>query len=186
MAAFDLASVAAQARTGVVPEDWALFPLVRRSALLNALGALLLALFALGLAVYLYTSGLAFVPKFLPDSAFTESGKTTTSLIESLLFVALGVWLAFVTFRWVRAYSNHQSYFIVVTPAGFAEVQGAKEVGAAFADVAAIRQKSGYFGLEFLVQKRSGRSFALEVGKNYGDPRQVFAAMQNGLVKASQ
>ncbi len=186
MAAFDQEQVVAQARSGVVPNDWILFPLVRGAALRNALGTGLVGLFSLGMAVYLFLSKTAYVPKFLPDSFFSESGIATASIIESLLFVALGLWLAVVAARWVGAYGNSQSHFIVVTPEGFAQVKGSKVVGAAFADVAAFRQRSGFFGLEFLVQRRSGRAFALEVGKNYGPPRDVFAALQNGLRVARQ
>jgi hypothetical protein len=181
MAAFDQEQVAIQARSGVVPNDWVLFPLGRGAALRNALGTGLIGLFSLGMAVYLFVSKTAYVPKFLPDSFFSDSGIATASIIESLLFVALGVWLLIVAARWIQAYNNSQAHFIVVTPDGFALVKGEKIVGAAFADVAALRQKSGFFGLEFLVQRRSGRAFALEVGKNYGPPRDVLAALQNGL-----
>lgn len=186
MAAFDQEQVVAQARSGLVPNGWILFPLVRGAALRNALGTGLIGLFSLGMAVYLFISKTAYVPKFLPDSFFSDSGIATTSIIESLLFVALGLWLAVVAVRWIGAYSDSQEHFIVVTPDGFAQVRGSKVVGAAFADVAAIRQRSGMFGLEFLMQRRSGRALALEVGKNYGPPRDVLAALQNGLRVARQ
>jgi hypothetical protein len=186
MAAFNQEQVVTQARSGVVPNDWTLFPLVRGAALRNAFGLGLVGLFSLGMAIYLFTSKTAYVPKFLPASFFSNSGIATASIIESLLFVALGVWLAVVAVRWIQAYGNSQAHFIVVTPDGFAQVKGEKVVGAAFAEVAAFRQRSGFFGLEFLVQRRSGRTLALEVGKNYGPPRDVFAALQNGLRVARQ
>jgi uncharacterized membrane protein len=186
MAAFDLAGVASQARSGVVPNDWTLFPLRRRSALFNFLGGVVLCLVVLGIAVYLFLSKTAYVPKFLPDSFFSDSGIATASIIESLLFVALGVWMAVLAVRWFRAYSDHQSYFIVVTPEGFAEVKGEKDEGAAFAEVTGLRQRSGFFGLEFEVKRRAGAALTLEVVNNYGPPRDVLAALQNGLRVARQ
>jgi hypothetical protein len=186
MAAFDKELVASQARSGIMPDDWKLFPLARGAALRNVLSVGLVGLFALGMTVYLFISQTAYVPKFLPDSFFSNSGIATASIIESLLFVALGLWLLVVAARWMQAYNNTQSYFIVVTPDGFAEVRREKVKGAAFAEVAAIRTRSGFFGLEFIIQRRSGRRFALEVGKNYGPPGEVLTALQTGLRAAQK
>ncbi len=186
MAAFEKEQVAIQARAGIVPDDWKLFPLARRAALRNVFSVGLVGLFALGMTVYLLVSQTAYVPKFLPNSFFSNSGLAAASIIESLLFVALGLWLLFVAARWFQAYNNTQSYFVVITPDGFAEVRNEKVKGAAFAEVAAIRTRSGFFGLEFIIQRRSGRPFALEVGKNYGPPVEVLTALQTGLRAAQK
>ncbi len=181
MASFDLSGAVQQARTGVIPPDWKRFPLLSRAIWSNLLGSLILGIFCVGVAIYLFVSRSAYVPTFLPDSFFSPTGILITSIIESLLFLAIGIWLLVLGIRWVPRIGDSDGYFFLVTPAGFAEVKGEKVVGLPFTDVLKLRQKNGYFGPELLIQRRTGGTLTLAIGRSYGPARQISATLLEGV-----
>ena len=171
--AFDLSGAVQQARTGIIPPEWRCFPLQRRAVWTNILSGLILGVFSIGVAVYLFVTGTAYVPAFLPDSFFSPQGVFLTSVIESLLFLALGVWLLVTGIRWISRIGDSDGHFFLVTLEGFALVQGEKVVGVGFAEVAGMKQRNGYFGPELVVRKRAGGSVTLAIGRNYGPAREI-------------
>lgn len=168
------------------PPDWRLFPLQRRAVWTNFLSGVILGIFGIGVAIYLFVSGSAYVPAFLPDSFFSPQGIFITSVIESLLFLALGIWLLVTGIRWVPRIGDSNSYFFLVTPEGFAEVKGEKVVGLPFTDMLKLHQRNGFFGPELVIQMRTGGSLTLAIGRNYGPARQIAATLLDGVARLYQ
>ncbi len=85
-------------------------------------------------------------PGFCQIAFSATRGIAVTSLIESLFFLAVGIWLLVVGIRLFGPLTNSRGYFFLVTPDGFAGVKGEKVVGRPFADVMGLQQKNGYLG----------------------------------------
>jgi len=184
MAAFDPAGAASQARTGMIPPEWRLFPILRKAIITNIITNSLVGIFGFAMAAYLFFTGSAYVPKFLPDNWFNGTSGATISLIESLLFVAVGIGFLVLAVRWVGPLRDSQAYFFLITPDGFAEVKGEKVMGVALDNVTDLRLKSGYLGLELVALRRSGRALAFAIDKNYGPPREMYAAVRAAITAA--
>jgi len=182
MASFDLSGAVQQARAGMISPGWKVFPLLRRAIWTNLLSECVLGLFGIGVAIYLFVSGSAYVPAFLPDSFFSQTGILVTSIIESLLFLALGIWLLVLGIRWIPRIGDSAGYFFLVTPDGFAEVKGEKVVGLPLSDVLRLNQRNGYLGPELQIQRRTGGTLKLAIGRNYGPANQIAATLAEGVV----
>jgi hypothetical protein len=171
----DLAGAVGQARTGVVPPQWALFALRARAIWSNMVAMLLLGAFSLGVGIYFFTSGTILLPQILPPSWLGPSLRPSVALGELALFALLGLWLLWLGFGWIRRLRQRGDYFFLVTPDVFAEVKGEKVTGARLADVRAVALESGgMYGQQLVVRLASGKKLSYDFGGAYGPVRDLY------------
>lgn len=170
-----------QARNGAVPEGWMLFP-VRPGAIWTNLAASAVAGLGLIAAMsYVFVSGKAIVPGFIPATWLDPRTTLIVGLVELALAVVIGVVLFVVALRWTRALTHPNDYFFLITPRYFAAVRGSKVRAAEIAEVRRIVTESGYYGLQISAVLRSGKKVQFDFGKLFGPPRTIYGYLQAAL-----
>jgi len=177
MAAFDLEETARQGRSGAIPPKWTRFSVSRSAVWLNLIiygaGALIL----LGVAIYLFITGV-----------FSASPGQTTSPFLALALAVLGFVFLAVSLRVLPALINGAGHFFLITPDGFVLVAGKKLVGLPFTELRHASREPGLLGAKLVAQRRSGRPLALPIGRIYGTRalREMEEALAAGLKPADR
>lgn len=176
-----LADAIRQARSGAVPAGWTLFSVRPAAVWSNLAAGVVLGVGLIAAMGYLFLSGKAIVPGFIPDAWLGPRTALIVGLVELALAVIAGVALIVVALRWTRALSHPNDYFFLITPRYFAAVRGPKVRAAAIADVRRIVTESGFYGLQISVQLRSGQKVTFDFGKIFGPPRTIYGYLQSAL-----
>ncbi len=173
MRVFDLEGAVRQARTGNVPPGWQLLPLKASQAWTNAiLGPILVIAFSIGNLIH----GLTANEVWAPDIVFSIFGDNNVLGIlvgETVVFFIAGIAFGVLAVRSMGPILHRADYFLLITPDGFVEAQGAKVQGAAFADVTGMNLGNNVVA-GIAVRGRG----ALQVWVNkYGKAQELFAEL---------
>jgi hypothetical protein len=184
MAAFDPNQAAQQAATGYTPPGWTLFPIRKQTLYVGLLAIVAMAVFGVGVAIYMLAQGVYYVPAFVPTSATSGAAGLVINLIEVLFFAGLGVYCAYLTIRGIGQLGNTNRHFFLVTQEGWVLARGNKITGLAFADTLGIRLKTGNGPSQIIVQPRTGKPLMLNVSTAFGPPRELAAYLLQGIKMA--
>jgi hypothetical protein len=184
MAAFDPNQAAQQAATGYTPPGWTLFPIRKQALYGGLLVTAAMAVFALGVAVYMLIQGVYYVPTFVPASATSGAAGLVINLVEVLFFAGLGVYCVYITIKGIGALRSTNRHFFLVTQEGWVLARGNKITGLTFADTLGIRLKTGNGPSQLIVQPRTGKPLTLNVSTAFGPPRELAAYLLQGITRA--
>lgn len=152
MAAFNSEEAARQGRSGTIPAGWKKYAVSRGALWLNVLSYAGCGLVLAGAALYLLISGSA----------------QTTSIIEFSVLVILAFIFLLIGLRLLPPLRNPATHFFLITTDGFVQVAGQKVSGLSFAEISAARREPGLLGTKLVVQRRSGTTLVLPIGRVYG------------------
>ena len=176
-----LADAIRQARSGGVPAGWTLFPVRSGAVWSNLAAGVVLGLGLIATMGYIFFSGKAIVPGFIPDTWLGPRKALIVGVIELALAVVAGAGLIVAAVRWTRALAHPNDYFFLITPRYFAAVRGQNVRAAAIADVRRIVTESGFYGLQISAHLRSGQKVTFDFGKLFGPPRMIYGYLQSAL-----
>jgi hypothetical protein len=132
------------ARQPSIPPGWARFSVRRGVIWPNLIIYTVLAIFAVGCAVFLVATGTIVGLDQLPKDWLVGPQRTLVLYGEVIIFIGLSLWFFFsFTLRWLRTLQHPLDYFFLVTPRYVAEVKGQKVEGVALADVRDIHRSGG-------------------------------------------
>jgi hypothetical protein len=164
------------ARGPSIPPSWARFSVRRGIIWPNLITYTVLAIVAVGCAIFIVVSGTIVGLDQLPKDWLVEPQRSLVLYGEGIICVGLGFWFFSFTLRWLRTLQHPQDYFFLVTPRYVAEVKGQKVEGVALADVSGIRRSGGgNYGWQIVLEMRNGKKTEYDVGSNYGPVRDLYA-----------
>jgi hypothetical protein len=174
---FDLEGAARQARTGNILPGWQLLPLKASQAWTNAILGPILAVGMIAFSIGNLIHGLTANEVWAPDIVFAIFGDNNVLGIligETVVFFIAGIAFGVLAVRSMGPILHRADYFLLITPDGFIEAQGAKVQGAAFADVTGMNLgNNAVAGIAV-----RGRRDALQVWVNkYGKAQELFAEL---------
>jgi hypothetical protein len=158
MAAFDVEKAARQGRSETIPATWTKFPASRGAIWSNFLIYLVGALLIFGLDIFIVITG------SLPGGTNGDQGLAPLEFVTLLIF---GFIFLFVGFRMIPPLIKSDQYFFLITTDGFVYVADKKLAGLSFAEMRSVYRQPGLFGGKLVVQRRSGKSLALSIGRFY-------------------
>ncbi len=138
MADFDLQGAIQQARTGVVPANWSLYPLKSNSAWTSVAVLVVMAVLGIGASIYTLLTALTTGQVWAPSILFAfvpDSGAIFILIGEVIVFLGFGIYCAVAAAPAFFTALDPSKHFLLITPQGFAQVKGNKVKGAAFVDV---------------------------------------------------
>ncbi|HKW24042.1 MAG TPA: hypothetical protein VJO13_21885, partial [Ktedonobacterales bacterium] len=165
------------ARGPSIPPGWARFSVRRGIIWPNLIIYTLLAIVAVGCAIFIVVSGTIVGLDQLPKDWLVGPQRSLVLYGEGVICIGLGLWFFFsFTLRWLRTLQHPQDYYFLVTPRYVAEVKGQKVEGVSLADVRGIRRSGGgNYGWQIVLEMRNGKKTEYDVGSNYGPVRDLYA-----------
>jgi hypothetical protein len=173
----DLEVAASWVRSGRALPQWGVFPVRTAVVAVLLLGYELAGAVAIVVGWSLSITGTILGARYLPARWTSGASAQAAELVELALSIAIGLGMIGVGLGLLPRLRSRGECFLVVTHAGFAEVQGQRVRGCLFHDMHhLIFSTAGSYGARIIVILRTNhRRLVYNLGPTYGPARDVYA-----------
>jgi len=163
-----------------LPPSWVIFPVQRSATITQALLGFIVGVGLVIAAIAIFMTNTVFVP-FGGDALAQGVTGLIIQLVEIFACFAVGIALFVYGILQVVRLSHLHDFFFLVTPEGFAQVNGNKVVGLPIGDVVKVTRYNNRGSISLIIARRSGKALRLNGINGYGKQANIAAMIVSAM-----